>query len=135
MDYSIRLIVSHNLEQVTEFDRIYDITCSLHLKTMQVVAEYDIMWVLKPFYGLYVIGNAWKPIEIWILGGGLEIQLDGLEIQNSAITCNNQFLCFNLFLTGFLMFFHNFKPSESIPDPFSKKKFFFQHSRIINPCR
>ncbi|EFO97770.1 CRE-CUTL-22 protein [Caenorhabditis remanei] len=41
--YSIRLIVSHNPSEPTEFDKIYDVTCSLHLKTMEVKAAYDII--------------------------------------------------------------------------------------------
>ncbi|CAL2043927.1 unnamed protein product [Caenorhabditis brenneri] len=41
--YSIRLIVSHNPDELTEFDKIYDVTCSLHLKTMEVKAAYDII--------------------------------------------------------------------------------------------
>uniref|UniRef100_A0A1I7T5H0 ZP domain-containing protein n=1 Tax=Caenorhabditis tropicalis TaxID=1561998 RepID=A0A1I7T5H0_9PELO len=41
--YSLRLIVSHNPDELTEFDKIYDVTCSLHLKTMEVKAAYDII--------------------------------------------------------------------------------------------
>ncbi|CCD69971.1 ZP domain-containing protein [Caenorhabditis elegans] len=41
--YSIRLIVSHNSDELTEFDKIYDVTCSLHLKTMAVETSYDII--------------------------------------------------------------------------------------------
>ncbi|ULT87581.1 hypothetical protein L3Y34_007025 [Caenorhabditis briggsae] len=43
LTYSIRLIVSHNPTEPTFYDKIYDVTCSLHLKTMEVKASYDII--------------------------------------------------------------------------------------------
>uniref|UniRef100_A0A8R1DIF3 ZP domain-containing protein n=1 Tax=Caenorhabditis japonica TaxID=281687 RepID=A0A8R1DIF3_CAEJA len=42
VDYTLRLIVSHNPLEITEHDRIYDLTCSFQLKSMQVRAAYNV---------------------------------------------------------------------------------------------